>query len=131
MVAKFYDRQDVSNAFNGREVSHWEDLLGILEGLRGRPPFFCELVTLSVKLLVGIGPNVGCLQYSSTDGNPPYLMAVWTDPSFIGMPLEFLIGGTRTPIAARFCLPMDAIKHVATTFLETGSRSDVVLWQEI
>lgn len=46
-----------------------EEVLALIESLRNRPPFFCELVGENgFNLLVGIGGDVGCAQLSRTDG---------------------------------------------------------------
>lgn len=45
--------------------------------------------------------------------------------------VEFLVGDTPTPIAARYILSFEELKTVALYFLETGGRSDRVSWREL
>ena len=76
MNISFLDTEDEANRLNGKIISDWERLLGILEGLRTREPFVCKLTGENgFELDVGIGKK-GCVQYGRTDGLPPYLMAV-------------------------------------------------------
>ena len=133
MIVRFFDRQDSSNVLNGDVITSVEALAEILDGLRERDPFFCELIGDRTKLLVGIGGEIGCAQFSATDGDPPYLMATVSDFSstvdeeFI----EFLAGDTPSPVPNRYALPMDVTCAIAKYFLETGERSKAVSWEEI
>ncbi len=79
--------------------------------------------------MAGIGGNVGCVQYSRSDGLPPYLMAVSSHPAMKRGCVEFLTANTPTPIAARYIISFDEVKAIVIDFLKAGERSDVVLWQ--
>jgi hypothetical protein len=99
MDVRFYDRQDVNDPLSGRVVAETSDLLGVLNQLRGRAPFLCELLGQNgYKILLGIAGQANCVQYCSQDGNPPYLMAFPRKPAGFAETLEFLIGGTLTPV---------------------------------
>lgn len=81
MIVEFFDRQDDANPMNGSRVDGVEPLLRVLDAQQDRDPFFAELVGANgFKLLVGLGGAVGCLQFSASTGEPPYLMAVNPDP---------------------------------------------------
>lgn len=82
-------------------------------------------------LVVGIGGPVGCVQYSHSDGNPPYLVAVAPNPIAEDEYIEFLTGNTPTPIPARHILPFEKVKEVVKYFHETGTRSAAVSWEEV
>lgn len=45
--------------------------------------------------------------------------------------MEFLAGGTLTPVSGRFCIPMELVEEIASHFLRTGERSADVEWEEI
>jgi hypothetical protein len=131
MTVRFFDRQDESNPLNGHAVEHDDDLLEILDGLRGRDPFFAELVGENqYNLLLGLGGIVGSVQYSRSDGRPPYLMAVGPEES-PGRYLEFLIGNTLTPVPRRFGLSYEVMREVAAHFQRTGERCPGVSWEEV
>jgi len=83
------------------------------------------------EILVGIDGNGGCVQYSRTDGSPPYLMALSAAPEQSEGFVEFLIGGTKTPVPSRYYLPTDAVHQIATYFQVTGERSPKNSWEEI
>jgi len=81
---------------------------------------------------VGIGEKVGCVQYSSHDGMPPYLMAVENGFEFSTIDtIDFLIGGELTPVPRRYCKSMELVKEIALYFLETGLRCPNVTWEKI
>jgi hypothetical protein len=45
--------------------------------------------------------------------------------------VEFLMGGTATPIESRFCMPFEQTLEIARFFQETGMRSPNVAWESI
>jgi len=83
------------------------------------------------NLMVGIGGTSGCVQYSRSDGNSPYLVAVAANPTAEEGDIEFLCGNTPTPVSKRYILPFEKVKEIASYFLETGARSAKVRWEEI
>jgi hypothetical protein len=132
MTIRFFDRQDKHNDLNGTTFSDPANLVAVLESLKHRPAFFCELVgDNSYNLLVGVGSQCGCLQYSLSDGRPPYLMAVDKKPAGGSDYLDFLTGDTPTPVAGRYCLPFETVEKAAGHFLLTGERYPEVNWEEI
>ena len=132
MNVEFFDREDQRNPFNGLIIDQKTHLLELLDQLQGRAPFFCELLGQNgYTALVGIGGPRGCVQYSRTDGAPPYLMAVSQDPEHSREYFEFLIGNTPSPVPSRYCPPFDIVKDIAAYFQATGERSLAVSWEEI
>jgi hypothetical protein len=45
--------------------------------------------------------------------------------------VEFLAGGSPTPIEGRFCLPLDRVRKIVQDFLDIGAMSDSVEWEPI
>lgn len=132
MIVTFFDRQDKQNELNGTVISDPNSIIAFLDSLKTRPPFFCELICENgYTLLVGIGSHCGCSQYSLTDGCPPYLIAISKRPSEVSDYTDFLMADTPTPIAARFCLPVETTQKVASHFVLTGKRYQEVEWEEI
>lgn len=79
----------------------------ILETLRNTEPFFFELVgDNDYKLLVGLGNTIGCVQYSRSDGDTPYLLAVAPGEQDAEDYVEFLTANTLTPISKRYRMPL-------------------------
>lgn len=63
--------------FDGIQVDSADRLCEILDQFQSRDPFILELEgDNGFRLTVGIGGTVSCIQYSSSDGEPPYLVAV-------------------------------------------------------
>jgi hypothetical protein len=132
MKAVFSDMQDPSNPLDGAAIHDRQELLALLERLRDRDPFVCELVGENgYKLKMGIGPGVACVQHGPSDGDTPYLMAVGPQKHCDQEYVEFLLGDTPTPIAQRFCLPFEMAGEIASYFVETGQRWPDAAWEEI
>ena len=130
MIVTIFDREDERNKVNGLSTDRWSLLVQILESMLRRKPFCCELRGENgYDLMIGIG-SLGHAQYSRADGDPPYLMALANKPS-ARRSVEFLLGGTATPIKARFCMPFEEIIDIARYFQETGERSPKVNWEEV
>ena len=132
MNVQFFDREDESDPRNGETFSDTRDLAAFIDELRSRPPFFCELIgSNNYKLMVGIGGDTGCVQYSASDGTPPYLMAVDRNVSSDEEYMEFLASGTLTPVNRRYCLPLDVVKTLVASFVKGGGMSSLIDWEEI
>jgi hypothetical protein len=127
----FFDGEERTNPLNGSIIQDRGRLLQILNGLRNRQSFICELRGENGFLLhIGIG-ELGHAQYSRSDGKPPYLMAVAPLPASEGEDTEFLLGGTPTPISNRYCMPFEFVREIAAYFLETGGAHPGFSWEEI
>jgi hypothetical protein len=132
MTARFFDRQELGNALNGSIINNTADLRQTLGRLHNRTPFFVELIgDNGFKLLLGIGPALGCAQFSAVNGAAPYTMAVAPNAPDINGYEEFLIGDTASPVATRYCLPYAAVVDIAEYFLESGTPNPAVEWEEI
>lgn len=108
------------------------DVLKVLEDLRNRDPFFCELICENgYNLLIGLGGKIGCAQYGNGDGRAPYMMAVTNGAPHTTAYTEFLTGNTPTPVAGRYCLPFEEVRQIVVYFLEAGRRNPAVWCEEI
>jgi hypothetical protein len=132
MIVRILDQQNESSSINGLVVTSDEQLSEVLESARTRQPFFAGLIGENgYQLLIGIGGSFGCTQYSRSDGEPPYLVAV-SPARIIGHDhIEFLAGNTPTPISSRYILPFEKVKEIASYFRATGTRSPDVSWEQI
>jgi hypothetical protein len=127
------DLQQADSSMNGRRIETPTGLAQLFQSLRDREPFLMQLRDDSgVMLTVGISSECGCVQHSRTSGEPPYVMAVAGDAVSDDEYVEFLGGGTPTPISRRYCLPMADVRKIAEEFLESGGgKSGAVEWEEI
>jgi hypothetical protein len=130
MNTRFQDLENDDNPRNGQVLSDRPGVMALLEELREiRPPFICQFVgDHGFNLTVGIGHEFGCVQHSANDGTPPYLMA--TEPTSDQSEMEFILGGTATPIDGRYRLSFSTVKEVVAAFVASGGRSDTVKWEE-
>jgi len=83
------------------------------------------------KLLVGLGGEIGSIQYGRIGGSPPYMMAAAVSMERTTDHMEYLIGGTPTEVPSRYCLPIEMVRDIASHFQNTGDRSQMVSWEEI
>jgi hypothetical protein len=128
MAAQFIDLQYADNPLNAMELANANQLF---RSLRGRSPFLFELHSDRGSMLtVGYAAEYGSVQFSASDGSPPYLMALSSE-SYNDNLHEFLAGGTPTPIPGRFCLPIASVEQIVAEFLEHGVQSHLVSWEEI
>ncbi len=130
MNVTFFDIEDSSSILNETVVQDTRRLFQILDSLRNRASFFCKLVGENkFKLTIGIG-NIGCAQYSPSDGSPPYLVALAPEKEGAKGNNEFFAGGTPTPVSKRYCMPFDSVREIAAYFLETGRTHPAFRWEE-
>jgi hypothetical protein len=132
MVIHFLNYQDKRDPNHGRAISNEDELAILLDQARKARPFIAEFCSPSdFHLTIGIGGNFGCVQHSRVDGDLPYLMAVFHNPPMNGGCIDFLCGGTPTPIRAKNILSFDELKQILLHFMKTGERSDAVSWESI
>jgi hypothetical protein len=130
MNVRYLNHQDKLDPMNRAIISGAAKLAELLDTARKRSAFVAQLsADNGFQIKIGIGEKLGCAQYSRTDGEPPYLMAVSPKPPMKRGYLEFLAANTLTPIAARYIISFDEMKMIALHFVQTGQRSDAVSWQ--
>lgn len=128
----YRDLQEPKNVSNGRVLSTPADVTALFGALRHRQPFLFDLLGENGhSLTIGYSEMVGAVQHASSDGRPPYFMAVNEEARDDDAAVEFLAGGTPTPILGRFCLPIQRILAVAIEFVVRGERSPAITWEEI
>jgi Immunity protein Imm1 len=129
MIVELWDTQGRSST---AKITNQKEISDLLETFPERLPFFCEFTaTNGYKLLVGIRGQLGCVQYSSTDNSPPYLVAVETDRQVPDEEVDFLMANTDTPVSARYCVQFAKVRDIILHFFETGQRSPAVPWEDI
>jgi hypothetical protein len=130
MKASFHDQENLSNPLNGYQVAPTE-MAQILRSLQKREPFFCSVKTESGTLLVGVGQELGCIQFTPKNGGPPYLMATTGSVDHADDYVEFLSGGTWSPVPRRYCLPWILVERSVVAFLERGVVPGDLKWEEV
>jgi len=132
MTARFFDRQDAGNPLNGITLSSEDDIATVFEHARDREPFFCELLSDSGSmLLMGMGRERGCIQFTEPD-NSHFRMAIEVAPLHQGKgELSFLMGGTRTPVPEQFALSLATERTIVRHFVRTGEMLPSISWVEI
>jgi hypothetical protein len=131
MNVEFRDLSEAENSPLARNCDA-EELLGLLRERRPSTPRFCSMRTADGTLTIGVGEE-GCVQFTSPDAAPPYLMAAPIEgrPEGSSEFLEFLAGGTPSQVPRQFALPWTVVEQVVRTFIETGRRSEHVSWVSI
>ena len=132
MSLTFWDLQDPNDSMNGARVDNSDALAGLFRSLRGRKPFMFELLRGNGPMLtVGMAGDCGTVQFSASDGRPPYEMAIGDETGGEEDFVEFLVGNTPTPVPKKFCLPIETLQKVVQDFLVHGRKSTAVRWDEI
>ncbi|RTL35117.1 MAG: hypothetical protein EKK48_29950 [Candidatus Melainabacteria bacterium] len=104
------------------------ELIAFLHQLQKAEPASGELVGENgFKLTFGIDGSLAFAQYSSTDGEPPYLVAQAEKPT-VEETHDFIVSGEATEIDGKACLPFDLFETIASHFLTTGKNSPSVNW---
>jgi hypothetical protein len=129
----FRDFQDDNNALNGTVIDSRRALSELLESFRDRQPFLFELrEDPGFTLTIGFSDECGCVQFARSDGEPPYEMAVWGPaPEGSDKSVWFLAGDQPAEIAAKFCMPIEQVRDIATHFVAGGGKSPTVSWEEV
>jgi hypothetical protein len=132
MKTHFFDLIDNANPLNGTGIENFAEFQNVLENVRDRLPFIAELIgDNGFKLTFVLGTMEACVQFCSVELEPPYLMAINPDLRDSEGEVEFLIGGTLTPVSKRYCLPYDAFVEIVEEYVQTGERKHDVLWEEL
>jgi len=128
MIVTFFDFEDDTNPFNGLAISEPERLAALLDSLRAREPFIARLVGENCHLDIGLGGDIGCVLFEARQ--PPLLMAVAAPVDRSNNEVEFMLGGTLSPVPARYILPFEKMKEIVVHFQRTGERSPMVSWEK-
>jgi hypothetical protein len=132
MIVRYKNQQDKSDPMNDVAITSKKELSDLLRARRHNAPFLARLSGHNgFEIMVGIGGEIGCVQYSRSDGRPPYLMAHSANPPLKSGDVEFLTANTPTPVPAEEIISFEEIEEIALHFLETGERSDIVIWQDL
>jgi immunity protein Imm1 of predicted polymorphic toxin system len=132
MKVRYLNYQNKLDPKNGTTIAEKAKLAELLDSRRNEPPFIAELSgDNGYHIEFGIGGDVGFVQFSRSDGDLPYLMAVPPCPHMTSGDVEFLTANTPTPVPARNILNFDELKKIALHFLQTGGRSEAVSWEAI
>ena len=128
----FEDLQQLDNSKNGMQLATEPEIASLFRSFIGRKPFLFSLCGENgFMLTIGLANDCASVQYSSSDGLPPYLMAVTDDMGEDDNFVEFLAGSTPTPIPRRLCLPVERVVEITNAFVTNGIKSDAVQWEEI
>jgi len=106
-----------------------DELIMFLRQLQGEESLSGELVgDNGYKLTFGIDGQLAFAQYSSTDGDPPYLVANAVKP--MAESHDFLVTNELTEIDGNNCLSFDEFEAIVRHFMETGQNSPINQWND-
>jgi len=128
MIVETWDHEGRSTIM---KISDQKELEEFFHTFPDREPFYCEFVKSDYKLSVCVRRDLGSVQHSPANGDPPYMVAITTAPHDPNDEVEFFIGSELTLLSARHAVPLDTAKEIIRYFLETGQRSPVVPWENI
>ena len=130
---KFSENDSARNPLGGLVVETPNEMVGLLHGVRGRPPFVAELSSDGdFKLVLGVGAQACFVQFSSKDGEPPYLLAVqreaWGSED-LDEEVTFFLGDENVPVGRSVCVPFETMVKIVAHFVATGGRYPGVEWE--
>jgi hypothetical protein len=132
MIVRYKNQQDDSDPMNDVAITSKRQLSNLLQTRRINAPFLARFWSDNgFEIMVGIGGELGCVQYSRSDGRRPYLMAHSPNPPLNSGGVEFLTANTPTPVPAAEIISFAELEEIAIHFLETGERSSLVLWEAL
>jgi Immunity protein Imm1 len=132
VIVRYLNYQDKFDVLNGKPIDRKEQLAELLHRRRNQRPFVAELSgDNGFQIVFGISTDLCFAEHRRINGDLPYLMAVSPDPPRKQGDVEFYAANTPTPIPARNIIRFDELKQIALHFLETGERSDAVLWEPL
>jgi hypothetical protein len=133
MNTRFQDLEHENNPRNGQALHDRASVRALLNELRStQPAFMCQFSgDNGFNLMVGIDRNAACVQHSANDGMPPYLMALSDNENTDEREMEFLVGGTATPIDGRYRVTFEMLAEIVSEFVASGERNNNVSWEEL
>ncbi len=131
MKVTFHDLEHPSPPPEQSSFFRPADVMQLLRSLNTSNPFLVELLGENgFRLTIGLAEDCATVQFSSSEGVPPFCVAVG-DSGASNEFVEFTAGGTPTPISQRFCLSLAMMEQIVACFVTTGGKWDGVLWEEI
>jgi hypothetical protein len=111
-------------------ISSEQGLREELERFKHNDPGSIDLNSPSGDCLtIGISASSGCVMFTQASLDPPYLMARGPSDDYEAC-IEFLRGGTPTPIPLAYILPIEEVIDIAVYFFLNGSLPETVEWEE-
>jgi Immunity protein Imm1 len=127
----FFDMATSGESSAHTPVASAEELRAKLIHLSKQEPRFVELRSAAGnRLQLGIGGQFACAQFLKQDNLPPYLCAK-ARTICAKDAVEFVCGGTPTPIPPELCLLFEDAVKIAEYFFETGDRYSAIEWMEV
>lgn len=131
MYIRYLNQQDKGDPMHGAAITDKAQLNELLDIAKSKPPFAAAFeADNGFEMSIGVSEKFCSVQYSSLDGDPPYLMAMSPEPPLKRGFVEFLLGGTPSPSPARYIIRFDELKEILNHFLETGKPSSAFSWED-
>lgn len=132
MIATFMDLDDCTNSLNGVQLYSGADWIPLHDKLKGRSPFMVQLQLDDERIVdIGLADAAGCVQISPQGDGDPYGMATSQSGPRPGHAyIEFSVGGTATPIDARYVLPLRTVTAIVESILDGRDLPDGIFWED-
>lgn len=112
-------------------VTSSDQLESLLGSLSKSEPGIVNLESSTKDLLqLGIGGQFASAQFTTHDAKPRYLCAK-AKTIRTANEVEFLCGGTPTPISPQLCISFEEAVSIADYFLKSGDRHPDFEWVEV
>lgn len=113
----------------GIEITSAEYLNRVIQSFAMREAGIVELLSANGnRLQVGVGGGLCCVQFIKADNLPPYYCVNAQNPIPGEHEVEFLLGGTPTPVSRKQCLSLAEALDISTHFVSTGDWHPGFQW---
>ena len=134
MKVTYENNEHKDDPDNGRAFSSVSEVLPLLDEQPPcrRCPFSFHLIDERGRwLTVGIEAEFGFVQYEEDEGGP-YFLALDPETARVSTTnMEFMVGGTPTPIEGRYRVAVGKLKTIVKDWVTTGERSRQVAWETV
>jgi hypothetical protein len=125
-----FDSSDVNwQSDRGLNVTSEDELRSAVdERKKGEPRIFDFLHSVGSTLQLGLGGPYACAQFI-----PSHRATSWdarAEPVRAADDIEFLLGGTPTPVAPEYCLEPGEALRVAQHFFQNGEMAPWIKWHQ-
>lgn len=131
MTIIFTDLAGAGVASASTAIGSIEQLRTIMTHLRRKEPRVVNLESVAKDILqLGVGGQFGFGQFLKQNRLPPYFCAK-AQKMISNKHVEFLCGGTPTPIPPELCISFEDAVKIGEYFFATGARDPDFEWVEV
>ena len=131
MKVQYKNWSNIDDTLNGIVISDGPSARKLLATVALCPSFVELKREDGCKLLLGLGGDVGCAQFTPAPSAQVHSLMAALDDGNRDELMELSIRGRRVPMSRRYCLPLHTIQRLASDFTRFRYASRSVTWDEL